>query len=272
MARQEHNQAKSGPSAKTRRDPPRSINRLLGIFERIAEVTEVGMTLADLSVALDAPKSSLLIMLRPLVDQDYLIHESNTYRLGPRMFQFASAILANSRFSSLVRHHMTLLRDWTDETVIYATLDLDSRRIVYEDVVEGSSPIRYVVNAGANRPAYPTASGRVLIGHAPTEWQNRYFADLQADKLTSRTITDIAGIQAAVKECRQRGVCFTNGEAIDGAAGVSAPVRDRAGEVIGVLVLGAPRERGVERRELYERKTVDAADRLSVAIGYRPPS
>jgi len=45
---------------------PRSLTRLLGLFGVLSQATN-GMTLAELSVSLESPKSSLLNLLRPLV-------------------------------------------------------------------------------------------------------------------------------------------------------------------------------------------------------------
>lgn len=268
MAVENHKRAKANRPEDSRRDPPRSINRLLGIFERIAEANADGLSLAELSVVLEAPKSSLLIMLRPLVEQDYLVHENGSYHLGPHCFQFATAILANSRYPALIRHHMKMLRDWTGETVIYTTLDLDNEQVVYEDVIESTLSIRYVVGIGAARPIFATASGRVLLAHAPSEWRDAYLSHTNFKKLTSRTVTDAAGILKSLEEYRARGVCFTNGEAMDDASGIAAPVFDSSSEVIGALLTGAPRERGQQHQQFYEEKTMEAARRLSVAIGY----
>jgi len=50
---------------------PRSLMRLLGLFDALAKSKE-GLTLADLNTELSSPKSSLLNLLRPLVASGYL--------------------------------------------------------------------------------------------------------------------------------------------------------------------------------------------------------
>ena len=61
---------------------PRSVARLLGLLDTMAREGDA-LTLSQLSLALDSPKSSLLLMLRPLVEQGYLMHTGSAYRLGP---------------------------------------------------------------------------------------------------------------------------------------------------------------------------------------------
>ena len=62
------------PAEDSERDTtgPRSLTRLLGLFD-VLSLTQNGMSLAELSATLAAPKSSLLNLLRPLVAEGYLI-------------------------------------------------------------------------------------------------------------------------------------------------------------------------------------------------------
>src|SRR5256885_15968201 len=70
---------------------PRSLARVLGLFDAVAKSAD-GLTLAKLSASLAAPKSSLLMLLRPLAAGGYLVHEGGRYRLGPAAFRLASGI------------------------------------------------------------------------------------------------------------------------------------------------------------------------------------
>ncbi|WP_268238699.1 IclR family transcriptional regulator [Pseudooceanicola nanhaiensis] len=269
MSREKHTSAKSGSTPDGRRTPPRSIKRLMNLFEHIAESEQGAMTLAELSVSLGAPKSSLLTMLRPLADQDYLIHENGLYSLGPRVFQFATSILARSRFPQMVRHHLKLLRDLTGETSVFTTLDRDRRVVVYEDVVESNLSIRYVVPIGATRPVFATASGKVLLAYADAEWRERYLAEEPLRQFNPRTVTDPGKIHAALEEVRRGGVCFTAGEAMAEAAGIAAPIYDGQSHVIGALLIGVPLDRGIANRASYQDMVMDVARRLSIAAGQR---
>src|SRR5205814_738430 len=80
----------------------RSSARLVAALEALTRAEE-GMGLAELSLAVGAPKSSLLGILRSLVRLGYLAHAHGLYRLGPRSFRLAADMLAVRRFPSLVR-------------------------------------------------------------------------------------------------------------------------------------------------------------------------
>src|SRR4051812_21258378 len=100
---------------------PRSLARLLGLFDAVAASTE-GLTLAKLSVALGAPKSSLLMLLRPLVRSDYLIHEDGRYRLGTAAFRLASTIQATRSLPRLMRPYLEKLVAASGETAYLAVM------------------------------------------------------------------------------------------------------------------------------------------------------
>jgi len=72
----------------------RSSARLVAALEALTRAEE-GMGLAELSIAVGAPKSSLLGILRSLVRLGYLAHAHGLYRLGPRSFRLAADMLVD---------------------------------------------------------------------------------------------------------------------------------------------------------------------------------
>ena len=105
----------------------RSSARLVAALEALTRAEE-GMGLAELSLAVGAPKSSLLGILRSLVRLGYLAHAHGLYRLGPRSFRLAADMLAVRRFPYLVRPVLHDLHARTQETVFLVQLDDIARR------------------------------------------------------------------------------------------------------------------------------------------------
>ena len=130
------------PSAKARKTTkpgpasPRSLVRLLGLFEAIARASD-GLTLAELSIALESPKSSLLTMLKPLTATGHLLHESGRYRLGPTVFVFAETLLRARQSSPLIRAFMQELWTETKETVLLTAIDREAQLRLGAHVGEG---------------------------------------------------------------------------------------------------------------------------------------
>src|SRR6185312_7993041 len=132
--------------------------RLVALFERLAK-SEEGVTLAQLSTTIGAPKSSVLGILRSMVALGYMEHAHGLYRLGPKSFRLAADILAIRRFPNLVRPILQDLATKSGETVFLVVLDHLSQRCSYADVIESANPVRYTVPTGTSRPLYSSAGG-----------------------------------------------------------------------------------------------------------------
>ncbi len=248
---------------------PRGMNRLLGLFNALALQPE-GMTLARLSVALGSPKSSLLTLLRPLTAQGYLIHKDGRYALGPEIYWLASNIISSRKFSSLVRPIMEELMVSSGETVIVATLDRSLGMIIYQDVVESTQAIRYVVPAGEARVLYASAGGRLMLAYQDEAWREAYLANTTLKALTDATVTDAGMLREILADIRRSGISVSMGQAVVGASGFAAPVFDAQGTILAALIIGAPEMRGRLQKDKISKLIVEAAARVSRALGYNP--
>ena len=246
---------------------PRSLNRILSLFDLLAQSNR-RMSLSELSSALDCPKSSLLVLLRPLTEMSYLMRENDAYFLGPRIFQFAQSILANHPFGSVLRGVMNDLVKQTGETVLYAVRDGD--RVVYSSVIESPQPVRYVAQTGVDRPLFCSASGLVMLAYDTPEELDAYFERTELTPLTGNSITDENALRHMVSEIRETGYARTVGTAHVDAAGFGVPVFRADGNLAGALVIGAPLERAARNRKLCVTAAKASAEQLSLPLGYRP--
>ncbi len=221
---------------------PRSLTRILGLFGSIAKA-DGGLTLSQLSAALDAPKSSLLLLLKPLVTMGYLNHASARYTLGAAVFRMASEILSVRQFPKLIRPYMEELVARTRESVFLAVLDREAMIVTYVECIESPQAVRYAVPAGTTRPLYPSAAGRVLLAFQDEAWRERYLRSIKLKALTSKTVTNRDALRRELETIRKAGVAITISEAVDGAAGIAAPVIGADGSVTHALLVGAPAAR-----------------------------
>ena len=247
-------------------DSPRSLFRVLGLFDVIAREIE-GITLARLSVELHSPKSSLLTLLRPLVARGYLLHESGLYRLGPSAFRLASDILASRNFSRLVRPFMQQLANSSHESVFLAVLDRDARCVTYVEGVESSQAVRYMAPLGSPRPLYCSAAGRLLLAYEDADWREKYVKTVVLKAVTDRTITNRAKLREELERIRRTGMAISVGEAVPGAAGLAAPLFDTTGKAIAALLIGAPVDRFERELPALRRLLKDVAQQASGLFG-----
>jgi DNA-binding IclR family transcriptional regulator len=249
--------ATAAPAEQAEGSSARSSARLVGVFEALAR-SEEGMSLAELSLALGAPKSSLLGQLRAMVSASYLAHSHGLYRLGPRSFRLAADILAVRRFPNLVRPVLQDLNARTSETVFLVQLDRVARRATYVDGFDSPNPVRYTVPMGTSRPLYVSAGGLMLLAFQEPAWIDAYLRSVSLDPLTPHTITDVGALRQRLQTIRRDGFGVSIGETVPGAAGVAAPIFNSDGSVTAGLLIAAPVERFEREVPEFKRLLRDA--------------
>jgi len=216
--------------------------RLVALFESLAK-SEEGVSLAELSATIRAPKSSLLGILRSMVTAGYMEHGHGLYRLGPKSFRLAADILSTRSFPKLIRPFMQQLMERSRESVYLAVIDKAARCVTYVEGIESTQPIRYMAPLGSPRPLYCSAAGRLLLAYADEDWRNDYLRTVQLKAMTERTLTHRAGLRKELEKIRKTGLAISIGEAVPGAAGLAAPVFDTDGKPAAALLIGAPVDR-----------------------------
>jgi DNA-binding IclR family transcriptional regulator len=240
----------------------RSSGRLIATFEALARSAE-GMSLAELSATVAAPKSSLLGILRAMVGLGYMTHGHGLYSLGPKSFRLAADILAARRFPSLVRPVLQDLQARSRETVFLVLLDPVARRATYAEGIDSPNPVRYTVPLGTTRPLYVSAGGLMLLAFQQPEWIDAYLRSVPLDALTPRTITDVGALRQRLQTIRHEGFAVSIGETVPGAAGVAAPIFNSDGSVTAGLLIAAPMERFEPQLDQFKRLLREATQLVS---------
>lgn len=250
---------------------PQSVTRVIRVLEALC-AADGPVSLADLSRAVGAPKSSLAALLRGLADEDFVVPAEGAWRLGPGAFGLGSALVEARRqaqSSELIRDGMRRLGERSGETVLFAVPDDDGATLTYVDVVESRNAVRFAVAVGDRRPLYATAGGRVLLAARDDEAVRRYLSGARIEALTASTETGREALAAEVARVREAGVAQTMSQAADGVTGTAAPIRDASGAVLGALVAAAPSARTHDRLADLARLVSEEAAAISRSLGYR---
>ena len=240
----------------------RSAMRLVALFEALAK-SEEGVSLAELSTTVAAPKSSLLGILRSMVALGYMEHGHGLYRLGPKSFRLAADILAVRRFPNLVRPILQDLAAKSGETVFLVVLDQLAQRMTYADIIDSANPVRYTVPTGTTRPLYVSAGGQMLLAYQEAAWIDGYIRAARLDALTPRTITDPRLLRERLAGIRRDGFAISLGETVPGAAGIAAPIFNADGSVTAGLLIGAPIDRFEQELPELKRLLREAVTRVA---------
>jgi IclR family acetate operon transcriptional repressor len=247
----------------------RAANRVVDILELLAASPD-GLVLRDVTAQLEAPKSSLLPLLRALTARGYLAQgRAGEYRLGPGATDLGAAVPGPTALIDAARPAVVDLMRRTGESVFLGTLSSDHASIVYVDKVESDHIIQYAGGVGDRRPLHATAIGKAILAFLPVGERDDILKSLSLSRHTERTVTSLTALRASLEEVRKTGVCVTIEELVPGASGIAAPVFDRHGRVVGACAIGGPTERVRPRLRALATDVKATARALSVRLGHR---
>ena len=248
----------------------RAANRVVDILELLAASRD-GMALREVSAQLEAPKSSLLPLLRALTARGYLEQaRTGEYRLGPRALELGAGSAARLELADLARPALAELMRRTGETVFLGTLAADGVSVVYIDKVESDQIIRYSAGVGDRRPLHATSTGKAILAFLPAAQREALLDTLPLARHTDRTVTSLTALRGSLEETRRTGVCVSLDEMVRGASGVAAPIFDRHGQVAGACTIGGPTDRVRPRLRQLAAEVKETARRISSLLGHRP--
>lgn len=249
---------------------PRSALRVPMILETLAE-HRTGITLSALSDELNAPKTSLLSLLRVLEASGYVVVSDFRYFLGPFGFRLGALISSTYEAADVLHSALHDLSTKTQETVMLGFLDRYSKLCSYIKVVQPETPIRYVPSIGARRPLYCTAAGRAFLFFLGNEFLDNYLATTELIKHSPRTITNKTDLRALAHKARKVGYATNFGESETTTGAVSAPIYDRGMTIQYCVIVAGPMDRIREHLKTVSGMTLDAAQDMSSKLGHAGP-
>lgn len=251
--------------------PPLSVSRVLQIL-KVLSLAEQPIGLAELSRRLGTPKTSLIGLLRGLVDMNYVIFSDGTYRLGGSAFELANEVLSARQrlhMGDYVREGMNALCKRSGETVLYGiATGEDPPVMTYVGVVESRGAIRISVGIGDRSQLYCTAGGRILLAAMPEEDIRRYLATAPLNQINPQTQTDPDTLFKLILEAREQEFSCVADQMIQGITGMAAPVRDSSNEVVGALIMAGPTSRMMGEEAMLRSMVREAAQSISNSLGH----
>jgi DNA-binding IclR family transcriptional regulator len=247
--------------------PPRSAERVLTTIRTLAQHGQP-MSLAELSTEVKVPKTSLFALLKALQLAGYVTFERDRYALGRESHRLGRAIVTGQSFAGVARPVLERLGRATRETIILCALAEDRRHVVYVDVVEAESQLRFSVNVGTRRPLNASASGQAVLAAMPAAERDAYIEAGDFVRYTPRTVATRTALRAAVAKAKREGCAMTVDGSVDGGVGISAALFDRDGGIVGALVIAAPTMRIIDRAPEIKATVKEGAHAISQLLGY----
>ena len=188
----------------------RPTERVLDILELLSNNNE-GMTLTELSKALNAPKSSIMPLVHTMTSRKFIYMQKDTlkYFIGIATFSVGSSYSNHMDALKLIKTEMKHIVSVSNET---CQLGIQIRNnLLYIAKEDSSEPIRLVSYVGKQLPLYCTAIGRAILAtKSKEELYNLYPNGLQA--FTSNTITDWDTLFKELELTKKRGYAIEHEE------------------------------------------------------------
>lgn len=213
--------------------------RAFKLFAYIAQAPEAPM-LGELSRAVALPKPTSYRLALMLEGAGYLYKDPQTlrYSVGPKFEEVALCALRNGGSGGERRRIMGALARRLDARVNFVVLR--AGELAFVEWVDSTSALRVDLRPETRVPIHCSASGKLLMAHAPEAVQRSFLHSAPFRAYTRHTITTARGLEQEFERIRRRGHGEDNEEFLPGVNCLAVPVRNEAGEVVGALATMAP--------------------------------
>ena len=241
-----------------------SVERALGCLEVLATSHE-SLSLADVARILSAPKSSVLMLLRTLVDLGYVERgDDERYAINPALMGYGSGWIGGKQ-GVLVRiawQNLKQLTESVQETCFLAHITNEYALRFLAKVVSPRE-IRYDVSMRKLSVPHKTASGRAILAYWDDAQMKDYIANWSAADIPASDRVDRARLKEQLLSIRNTGIALIVDEWVAGATGVSAPIFDSDQKPIAAITVGAVTARYLADRDQIIDQVKKAAEQVS---------
>jgi DNA-binding IclR family transcriptional regulator len=221
--------ARTGQPSRTR---VAAAGRSLAILDVLAAEEPLGTT--EIARRLGATASTVSRQLGTLVGARLVEHlpETGRYRLGIRLLELGTTVLARLDVRVVARPHLEALVASVDET---ATLSIPADpHAITIDFVATQRYVQGATRLGRPSIAHATAAGKVMLAFTGRR------ATTPLTAYTARTITSPDALETELGRVRARGWAGAYEEREPELNAIAAPVWSSTGDLAGIVALQGP--------------------------------
>ena len=246
-----------------------SLEKALWIVNRLA-IEPFEMSGAQIAKELDMGRSGVHKILSVLVENGFVFQDpySKLYQLGAAFFRLGAVYSDVKGIWEAAETVVAALSNITRETISIGIREGNDAILAYR--IESPGLIRLKGKVGLKYPVNAGAIGKCLMAFHDPEKVRVLLTKRKLQKITPNTITDPEVLADELEKIRHRGYAISNGEHTYDSYGISAPIRDRKGQIFSCLCIAGPKERFTpEKADSYIPLLLGSADEISSRLGYR---
>lgn len=209
------------------------------IIDALRELDGAGVS--ELADRLDKPTSTIHDHLRTLEDEQYLINNDGTYRVGARFLELGEQVRNRMKVYNVARPEVEDLAEKTGE---HANMMIEEHGLgVFLYKARGSDAVELDTHGGMRVPLQTTALGKTILAHRPREEVEAILDRYGLPEITEKTISDREELFEILEDIRERGYAFDDEERVDGMRCVAAPITDSDDRAIAAVSVSGPKSR-----------------------------
>lgn len=243
-----------------------SFSKFMTVLQIIADAPGT-LNIAQLTKRAPFPRGTIYRLVSALIAEGLVTQagESGTFRLGPRLLQFAAKTWEDSDLRTIAKDFLVSLRDATDETVHLAVPS--NNQMVYIDKLVGSNRVQMKTSIGGQVELHSTSVGKAWLSGLPEQRLLDVLKGLDLRRHTAKTFTTPVALLDELQRTREQGFAFDDEENEPDIRCFGSPIFNRSREPIGAVSISMPVYRHDEQRhELCGRLVRETAQLISAEL------
>ena len=246
--------------------PVNAVETTLRIAEALQEHDRIGVT--DLADEIDLPRSTVFNHLKTLEQNEYVVNEGGSYRLGCRLLKLGAEARSYYDVHEVARKRINGVANDTGE--LSALLVEEHGLGVFLHRAEGEQAIQVDSHVSQRIFLHGAALGKAILASLPQDRVVDIIERRGLPALTENTITDREALFDELDRIADRGVAFDDQERLNGLRSVAVPITDEDDTVLGAISLAGPTNRVQDDRfrETFPSKLSDIKNVIQLDLTY----
>lgn len=219
------------------KDEHRSTARVLSILSILSSEQE-GLTLAELSQCLNAPKSSLFPIVHTMADQNFIFFNeaAQKYTIGLNSYLVGISYMHRHNVFERIQDEMKRIVQQCSETCQFGILE--HNLVLYLAKADSPEPVRLASDIGKRLPAYCTSLGKALLSCCTMEELRLLYPD-PLIPFTPHTVKNLEELQLQLLEVRETSIAIEQGETHPDISCIAVPLM-RNGQAAASISVSVP--------------------------------
>jgi DNA-binding IclR family transcriptional regulator len=245
-----------------------TVQRVVRLLSEIASTKGEQVGVAELAGRLELPTPTTHRLLHLLREGGMVEWNASTkrYSVGPELYRIAALVNAAADLPKIAQREIRNVAEKTGEATLFGVYLPNAAAMSFIAQADGRHALQYRIELNAITSLVWGASGKAILAFLPEEVVAEALAR-EKDNASGSPPPTAQRLSEELARVRRNGFAVSEGEKLQGARGVAAPVFGRNG-IVGSICVTSPRERlPIDSVTELGDIVTEAAKRLSRSLG-----